>query len=110
MTKLRMDMLNKRFYTPNELPNNPESGYYNDTAAHIVDGYQLTRNNCTTLVSDVLNSFGSKALKEAFIFQAGGTFGTFIKVPIQKRFVLPASLKKHLESKSRSSNVVYKSR
>ena len=104
------DMLDEKFYSSDELPNKPGTDYYNDTAAHIVDGYQLTRNNCTTLVSDVLNTLGSKALNETLIFQAGGTFGTFIKVPIQKRFVLPASLKKHLESKSHTSNVVYKSK
>ena len=37
------------------MPDNPKSDYYNSSSARIIDEYKLTSNNCTTMVSDVLN-------------------------------------------------------
>ena len=45
------------------MPDNPKSDYYNSSSARIIDEYKLTSNNCTTMVSDVLNKSGSNALK-----------------------------------------------
>ena len=38
------------------MPDNPKSDYYNSSSARIIDEYKLTSNNCTTMVSDVLNN------------------------------------------------------
>ena len=45
------------------MPDNPKSDYYNSSSARIIDEYKLTSNNCTTMVSDVLNKSRSNALE-----------------------------------------------
>ena len=88
---------------------NPKSKYYNKSTAHIIDSYELTDNNCTTFVSDAVNKLGSKALNINRI-QQHSTLGTFTSYTEQERFVIPASLKKHLDNISVKNNVVYKTK
>lgn len=83
--------------------------YYENSSAHVIDEYRLTNNNCTTMVSDVLNESGSAALK-GIGFQQTSNFGTWTTVPIVNRFVFPKSMQKHLTRISQSGGVVYKTR
>lgn len=48
------DIFDEKFNSSNIVPDNPKSKYCNDPSAHIIDEYELTGNNCTTTVSDVL--------------------------------------------------------
>lgn len=58
------NILDEKFNMSTTMPDNPKSDYYNSSSARIIDEYKLTSNNCTTMVSDVLNKSGSNALKE----------------------------------------------
>ena len=57
------NILDEKFNMSTTMPDNPKSDYYNSSSARIIDEYKLTSNNCTTMVSDVLNKSGSNALK-----------------------------------------------
>lgn len=46
-----------------QLPANPQSEYKGNSAAHIIDEYDILRNNCATTVSEALNAAGSNILK-----------------------------------------------
>ena len=91
------------------MPSNPKSRYYNNPSAHVIDEYKLTTNNCTTVVSDVLNNSGSNALKR-IKYQQTSNFGTSIPIPITDRFVLPISIQNYLTKISKPGGVVYKTR
>ena len=82
---------------------------YNSSSARIIDEYKLTSNNCTTMVSDVLNKSGSNALKETRLQQTSN-FGTWTTIPIVNRFILPISMQNHLVRISKPGGVVYKTR
>ena len=66
------------------MPDNPKSDYYNSSSARIIDEYKLTSNNCTTMVSDVLNKSGSNALKGTRLQQTSN-LGTWTTIPIVNR-------------------------
>ena len=63
------NILDEKFNMSTTMPDNPKSDYYNSSSARIIDEYKLTSNNCTTMVSDVLNKSGSNALKETRLQQ-----------------------------------------
>ncbi|NCC11575.1 MAG: RHS repeat-associated core domain-containing protein, partial [Bacteroidia bacterium] len=88
----------------------PDKGKYKENpSAHVIDEYSLTSNNCTTVVSDVLNNSGSNALKGTTLQQTS-SFGTFMTVPVTNRFVLPASMQNYLIKMSRPSGTIYRIR
>lgn len=60
----------------------------------MIDEYSLTSNNCTTVVSDVLNNSGSNAFKGTTLQQTS-SFGTFRTVSVTNRYVLPASMQNY---------------
>ena len=86
------NILDEKFNMSTTMPDNPKSDYYNSSSARIIDEYKLTSNNCTTMVSDVLN------------------LGTWTTIPIVNRFVLPISMQNHLVRISKPGGVVYKTR
>ena len=63
-----------------------------------IDEYKLFSRNCTTTVSDVLNSAGSSVLKET-VNQPTGSIGiyTYTSTPVTHTFVHPRSLQHHLK-------------
>jgi len=88
----------------------PNKGKYQDaSSAHVVDEYSLINNNCTTVVSDVLNSSGSKVLTGMMYLQTS-TFGTWTTVPVQHRFVIPASMQNYLIKMSKPGGTTYRTR
>ena len=88
----------------------PNKGKYQDApSAHVVDEYSLINNNCTTVVSDVLNSSGSKVLTGMMYLQTS-TFGTWTTVPVQHRFVIPASMQNYLIKMSKPGGTTYRTR
>ena len=103
------NILDEKFNMSTTMPDNPKSDYYNSSSARIIDEYKLTSNNCTTMVSDVLNKSGSNALKETRLQQTSN-FGTWTTIPIVNRFVLPISMQNHLVRISKPGGVVYKTR
>ena len=101
-------ILDKKFYSSNMLPDQQGSKYYKNQSTHVVDDYKRITNNCTTLVSDVLNEAGSKALENTRILNT--RFGPVI-LPVKERFILPVSLKDYLNNKAINNNsVVYKTK
>ena len=103
------NILDEKFNMSTTMPDNPKSDYYNSSSARIIDEYKLTSNNCTTMVSDVLNKSGSNALKGTRLQQTSN-FGTWTTIPIVNRFVLPISMQNHLVRISKPGGVVYKTR
>ena len=103
------NILDEKFNSSVIMPSNPKSRYYNNPSAHVIDEYKLTTNNCTTVVSDVLNNSGSNALKR-IKYQQTSNFGTSIPIPITDRFVLPISIQNYLTKISKPGGVVYKTR
>ena len=103
------NILDEKFNMSTTMPDNPKSDYYNSSSARIIDEYKLTSNNCTTMVSDVLNKSGSNALKETRL-QRTSNFGTWTTIPIVNRFILPISMQNHLVRISKPGGVVYKTR
>ena len=103
------NILDEKFNMSTTMPDNPKSDYYNSSSARIIDEYKLTSNNCTTMVSDVLNKSGSNALKETRLQQTSN-LGTWTTIPIVNRFVLPISMQNHLVRISKPGGVVYKTR
>ena len=103
------NILDEKFNKSTTMPDNPKSDYYNSSSARIIDEYKLTSNNCTTMVSDVLNKSGSNALKETRLQQTSN-FGTWTTIPIVNRFILPISMQNHLVRISKPGGVVYKTR
>ena len=100
-------ILNKKF---NSSSVSPDKGKYKDNlSAHVIDEYSLTSNNCTTVVSDVLNLSGSKVL-QGTTFQQTSTFGTGTSISITNRFILPSSMQNYFNKISIPKGVVYKSR
>ncbi len=103
------NILDEKFNMSTTMPDNPKSDYYNSSSARIIDEYKLTSNNCTTMVSDVLNKSGSNALKGTRLQQTSN-FGTWTTIPIVNRFILPISMQNHLVRISKPGGVVYKTR
>ena len=103
------NILDEKFNMSTTMPDNPKSDYYNSSSARIIDEYKLTSNNCTTMVSDVLNKSGSNALKETRLQQTSN-FGTWTTIPIVNRFILPISMQNHLVRIFKPGGVVYKTR
>ena len=103
------NILDEKFNMSTTMPDNPKSDYYNSSSARIIDEYKLTSNNCTTMVSDVLNKSGSNALKGTRLQQTSN-LGTWTTIPIVNRFVLPISMQNHLVRISKPGGVVYKTR
>ena len=101
------NILDEKFNMSTTMPDNPKSDYYNSSSARIIDEYKLTSNNCTTMVSDVLNKSGSNALKGTRLQQTSN-LGTWTTIPIVNRFVLPISMQNHLVRISKPGGVVYK--
>ena len=88
----------------------PDKGKYKANAsAHVIDEYRLTNNNCTTVVSDILNNNGSKVMQKT-VLQQTSTLGTWKTISVTNRFILPASMQKHLNKISKTRGIVYKSR
>jgi RHS repeat-associated protein len=83
--------------------------YKDNPSAYVIDEYSLTNNNCTTVVSDVLNNSGSSALKGTTLQQTS-TFGTWTTVPVTNRFVLPASMQNYLIKTSKPGSTVYRTK
>jgi hypothetical protein len=96
--------LDERFNSSTEMPDRGD--YADNPSAHIIDEYQLTENNCTTFVSDILNLSGSSVLKTTQFLPTN--FGVGASYPITKRFVLPAALQNYLNRSSRPNSVVYR--
>ncbi len=92
------DIMNSLFDSSNKLPSNDKKGYYNNPSAHVIDEYKLFSRNCTTTVSDVLNSAGSSVLKGT-ANQPTGSIGiyTYTSTPVTHTFVNPRSLQHHLK-------------
>ena len=103
------NIFDEKFNMSTTMPDNPKSDYYNSSSARIIDEYKLTSNNCTTMVSDVLNKSGSNALKGTRLQQTSN-LGTWTTIPIVNRFVLPISMQNHLVRISKPGGVVYKTR
>ena len=102
-------VLDDKFNSSQKLPDNPDSKYYNNSSAHVIDQYELTKNNCTTVVSDALNTAGSKSL-QSIVIQQASSFGTWTSYTATNRFILPLSLQNYLSSKSTSGKTVYQSK
>ncbi len=103
------NILDEKFNSSTAIPDNPKSDYYNNSSARVIDEYKLVSNNCTTMVSDVLNNSGSNVLKGTRLQQTSN-FGTWTTIPIINRFVLPVSMQNYLMKISQSGSVVYKTR
>jgi hypothetical protein len=101
------DAMDAMFNSSTTMPNIGD--YKDNPSARVIDEYQLTKNNCTTVVSDVLNNSGSSALKGT-MHQQTSTFGTWATVPVTNRFILPASMQNHLNKTSSPGGTVYKTR
>lgn len=88
----------------------PDKGIYKDNpSAHVIDEYSLTSNNCTTVVSDVLNESGSNALK-GNILQQSSSFGTYSTIPVTKRFILPVLMQNYLNKISKAGSIIHKTK
>lgn len=88
----------------------PDKGIYKDNpSAHVIDEYNLTSNNCTTVVSDVLNESGSNALK-GNILQQSSSFGTYSTIPVTKRFILPVLMQNYLNKISKAGSIIHKTK
>ena len=101
--------MDEKFNSSTTIPDNPNSKYYNNPSAHVIDEYSLTSNNCTTIVSDALNNNGSTVLKGT-MYQQTSTFGTWTTVPVTHRFVLPASMQNYFIKTSNPQGTVYRTR
>ena len=99
--------MNDLFNSSTTMPDNPNSKYYDNPSARVIDAYSLTSNNCATVVSDVLNNSGSSVFKGT-TYQQTSTFGTWRTVSVTNRFILPASMQNHLNRISKSGGTVYK--
>ena len=97
-------LLDKIFNSSSQLPDNPKSEYYQSPSAHIIDNYNLFSNNCTTFVSDILNSLQSKALKTTDM--QVNILGHRLSLDVRQRFVLPVRLQWHLNLMSNNENGV----
>ena len=88
----------------------PDKGIYKDNpSAHVIDEYSLTSNNCTTVVSDVLNESGSNALK-GNILQQSSSFGTYSTIPVTKRFILPVLMQNYLNKISKAGSIIHETK
>jgi RHS repeat-associated protein len=103
------DILDEKFNSSSRVPDNSDSKYYKNSSAHVVDEYSFTSNNCTTMISDVLNQSGSNVFKTVQ-YQQTSTLGTGTSFPVIKRFVAPLSLRIYLNSSARNNGVVRKTR
>ena len=101
-------MLDEKFYASEKMPDNPKSDYYRSPSARIIDGYKLLDNNCTTFVSDVLNTLGSKALETVLVYPFG--FKDYFMITTKQRFVIPLSLQLELNHRSKRSDIIRKIR
>lgn len=99
--------MDEKFNSSTVMPNTGE--YQDSPSAHVIDKYSLTSNNCTTIVSDVLNNSGSKALNGT-MYQQTSSLGTWTTVPVQHRFVVPASMQNYLIKTSKPRGTVYRTR
>ena len=84
--------------------NLPQKDYYTKENARVIDQYSISENNCTTVISDVLNQAGSNVLLRQRVTPSLNA--TYYK----DRFIMPASLQKYLiwKSMNKSSNVIMK--
>ena len=101
------NILDDIFYSSKITPNNPNSKYYNNPMAHVIDNYELLDNNCTSFVSDIINKAGSNVFETTKI-QPHSSFGTFTSYSVKERFIIPSSLKKYLDNVSTNKRNVYK--
>ena len=101
-----MDIL---FDSSTTMPDNPSSKYYNDPSAHVIDKYSLTSNNCTTVVSDILNNSGSNAL-EGTRYMPKSNFGTWTTITVKNRFIRPAAMQRYFNRVSNPAGTVYKTK
>ena len=95
-TKLKNE-LDAVFNSSTQLPNSPNSDYYNNPNAHIVDEYSLLNNNCTTKVSEALNRAGSQILKGDDLVPASN-YGMWRSYKTLQIFNTPIGLQNHLKN------------
>ena len=89
-------VMDEKFNSAMQLPDYPTSEYKNNPAAHIIDEYNILRNNCATTVSNALNSAGSNVLK-GYMQQPSGNIGMWKSVPILKIYNTPLGLQNHMK-------------
>ncbi len=89
----------------------PDKGKYsNNPSARIIDEYDILGNNCTTIVSEALNSAGSRVFtnnKNVVNRSTGESFN----INTKEKIVVPLVMQNYLNSKSTyKNNPVYKSK
>lgn len=91
-----LKVMDEKFNSSIQLPKHSTGEYRNNPAAHIIDEYNILRNNCATTVSDALNSAGSNVLKSDMQLPAGN-IGMWKSVPILKVYNTPLGLQNHMK-------------
>ena len=90
------DYFDEIFNSSQELPSKNTGKFYNNPNAHVVDTYNLFRNNCTTTAVKAINSLGSSFFQEISIpsfYNKGGN------VNLNKQFWTPQGLSMFLKTK-----------
>ena len=90
-----LEVLDDKFNSSTQLPNNPNSEYYDNSLAHVVDEYDILNNNCATTVSQALNSAGSNVLK-GYMQQTSKNIGMWQSIPILKVYNTPVGIQNHM--------------
>jgi RHS repeat-associated protein len=104
------DILDEKFNSSTVMPDNPQSEYYNNPSAHIVDEYKLFSNNCTTLVSDVLNQSGSDVMTTTKQI-TNRSIGDIEYISVKNiRIIVPSFMQNHLMKMSKQGESVYKTK
>ena len=94
-TKL-VEIMDEKFNSSMQLPTNPQSEYKGNSAAHVIDEYDILRNNCATTVSKALNAAGSNILK-GYMQQPSNSFGMWKSIPVWKVYNTPLGLQNHMK-------------
>ncbi|MDR2409489.1 MAG: RHS repeat-associated core domain-containing protein [Bacteroidales bacterium] len=104
------NILDEKFNSSTTMPDNPQSGYYNNSSAHIIDEYKLFSNNCTTLVSDVLNQSGSDVMTKTQQI-TNRSIGDIEYISVKNnRIIIPSNMQNHLMKMSKQGGLVYRTK
>ena len=91
-----IEVMDRKFNSSMQMPNNPKSEYKNNSSAHIIDEYNILGNNCATTVSKALNAAVFNVLK-GYIRQPSNSFGMWKSIPILKVYNTPSGLQNHMK-------------
>jgi hypothetical protein len=90
-----------KFNSSDDLPDNPNSKYYKDPNARVVDEYDLFQNNCTTISCEGAEEGGTETFNDYdYIIPIKPEHAKPIKVPAKKSFFAPSGLQQYLDYKS----------